>query len=302
MFRGDYVSGDNGERIMSGGIMSGGIMSHYRIRAMGRLVDKFGLYTRHLREFIDNNKNSKVRATVKGNLDKLLDSQVLLRSAFLKDLLTPAKIFSLVTQKQDPDEKHLSVQREAVEAVYSQFFAIEVFKNIDQETVTDGYIEIVRYCRRYFNVENSNQTELWHKVLLASKDRDEWLGVSLISEICLCTPSSNATLERFFNYLKIAKTDQRTRLSATSLNSVLRIKMRQLSHTLFHDDEYADKVLSHWYNEKDRRVNQKKRKPYKKRVTSTKSREQFDVSGFTCDAEDIVSTDDDSVGSDDDGF
>ena len=29
--------------------------------------------------------------------------QVLLRSAFLKDLLTPAKIFSLVTQKDEPN-------------------------------------------------------------------------------------------------------------------------------------------------------------------------------------------------------
>ena len=38
-----------------------------------------------------------------GKLDKILDAQVLLRSAFLKDLLTPAKIFSLVTQKQDPN-------------------------------------------------------------------------------------------------------------------------------------------------------------------------------------------------------
>ena len=124
-------------------------------------------------------------------------------------------------------------------------------------------------------MEHSNQIELWHKVLLASKDREQWLGVSLIIEICLCTPSSDATLERFFGHLKIVKTDQRTRLSVTSLNSVLQIKLRQLLHTLLFHDEYADKVLSHWHNEKDRRVNQKKRKPYKKGVTSTKSREQL---------------------------
>ena len=67
---------------------------------MGRLVDKFGLYIRDLKEFIDAEKKSKVRATVTGKLDKILDAQVLLRSAFLKDLLTPAKIFSLVTQNR----------------------------------------------------------------------------------------------------------------------------------------------------------------------------------------------------------
>ena len=38
---------------------------------------------------------------MKGKLDRLLGS--LRRSAFLKDLLIPAKIFSLVTQKQDPN-------------------------------------------------------------------------------------------------------------------------------------------------------------------------------------------------------
>ena len=74
----------------------------HRIRAMGRLVDKFGLYTRHLKEFIDREKNSKTRATVQGKLNKLLDAQVLLRSAFLKDVLSPAKVFSLITQKKDP--------------------------------------------------------------------------------------------------------------------------------------------------------------------------------------------------------
>ena len=47
-------------------------------------------------------KNSKTKAMVKGKLEKVLDAQVLLRGAFLNDLLTPAKVSSLVTQKQDP--------------------------------------------------------------------------------------------------------------------------------------------------------------------------------------------------------
>ena len=51
---------------------------------------------------IDAEKNSKTKAMVKGKLEKVLDAQVLLRSAFLNDLPTPAKVSSLVTQKQDP--------------------------------------------------------------------------------------------------------------------------------------------------------------------------------------------------------
>ena len=67
---------------------------------MGRFVDKFGLYTRHLTEFIDEARKSSDRAVVQRKLNKLVDA--LLRRVFLKDLLTLAKIFSLVTQKDEP--------------------------------------------------------------------------------------------------------------------------------------------------------------------------------------------------------
>ena len=34
-------------------------------RAMGRLVDKFGLYAHHMKRFIDTEKNSTTKVTVK---------------------------------------------------------------------------------------------------------------------------------------------------------------------------------------------------------------------------------------------
>ena len=40
------------------------------IRAMGRLVDKFGLYARHMKELIDKEKNSKTEVRVKRKLKK----------------------------------------------------------------------------------------------------------------------------------------------------------------------------------------------------------------------------------------
>ena len=67
------------------------------------MIDKFGLCTRHLHDFISRGKNSKTKPTVQGKLNKLLDAQVILRSAFLKDVLTPLKVFSLVMQKEDPN-------------------------------------------------------------------------------------------------------------------------------------------------------------------------------------------------------
>lgn len=47
------------------------------------VIGKFGLYSCHLKDFIAREKkNSKVRATVQGNVNKLLDTQVILRSVF----------------------------------------------------------------------------------------------------------------------------------------------------------------------------------------------------------------------------
>ena len=53
---------------------------------------------------------------------------------------------------------------------------------------SDGYIAMVGYCQRYFDFENIDQFELWHKILLLCIDKIEWYIISL------CTPCLNATL------------------------------------------------------------------------------------------------------------
>lgn len=69
-----------------------------------RVIHKFRLYACHLKDSIAKEKsNCKVKVTVQGKVKKFLDSQVILESAFLKDVLTSAKIFSLVTQNKDHD-------------------------------------------------------------------------------------------------------------------------------------------------------------------------------------------------------
>ena len=73
----------------------------HKVRAMGRVVEKFGLYVQHLKENIPTIKSSKDRATVQGKLNKLVDAKVLLRSAFFTDILAEAKRFSLVSQKKN---------------------------------------------------------------------------------------------------------------------------------------------------------------------------------------------------------
>ena len=73
----------------------------HQIRAMRKLVDKFGLYTHHLQNVIADTSKQLDRATLQEKFNKLIESKVILCATFLLDVLTEAKIFSLCTQKSD---------------------------------------------------------------------------------------------------------------------------------------------------------------------------------------------------------
>ena len=73
----------------------------HKICAMEHVVNKYRLYCQHLQHAITDTKKSKDRATIQGKFSKLMDTKILLRSCFFVDVLTPAKIFSLQTQKSD---------------------------------------------------------------------------------------------------------------------------------------------------------------------------------------------------------
>ena len=69
----------------------------------GRVIEKFGLYTQHLKHSIDTAKNSQDRATLQGKFTKLINAKFLLRCALFTDVLAEAKHFSLITQEQNID-------------------------------------------------------------------------------------------------------------------------------------------------------------------------------------------------------
>ena len=75
----------------------------HKMRAMAKLNDKFGMYVSHLENVIADTSKQVDRAKLQGKYNKLVDASVLLRSAFLSDLLLPAKSLSLISQKSDVD-------------------------------------------------------------------------------------------------------------------------------------------------------------------------------------------------------
>ena len=69
----------------------------HKLRAIERLVDKFGLYCQHIQLAIPEIKNSKDHAILRGKFEKSIHAKVLLRSGFFSDILSADKTFSLTT-------------------------------------------------------------------------------------------------------------------------------------------------------------------------------------------------------------
>ena len=69
--------------------------------AIGRVIEKFGLYTQYLQHSIDTAKKSQDRATLQGKFTILINAKFLLRCALFTDVLAEAKHFSLITQEQN---------------------------------------------------------------------------------------------------------------------------------------------------------------------------------------------------------
>ena len=183
-------------------------------------------------------------------------------------------------QEGSKDDENLSLQLNSVKNLFEKFNNMEVFQPVSIDSLIDGYSDIVQYANRYFDIEHIEPMKLWSKLLIIRKNNEHWKNTMLLLELCLCTLFSNATLERFFSHLKVMKTQFRSKLSAESLNSIMRIRIKGLSLEEFNQD-YACKCADFWYNSKACRLYQCKRKEYTKRKSNKRKRVQFDINELT---------------------
>ena len=123
---------------------------------------------------------------------------------------------------------------------------------------------------------------LWPKICLGNKEKESWHDIILLVDLCLCTPLSNATLERLFSHLKVVEAEIRSRLSSESLNSVIRIRMKGLSITEFKENNSND-CVDYWYNSRSWHFNQQKRKKYEDRNATKKQQPNFKISDLESD-------------------
>ena len=87
----------------------------------------------------------------------------------------------------------------------------------------------------------------------------------------MCAPCSNAALERFFSQLRVVKSVWHNRLTEENLTHLLRIKVTGPSLEIFHND-YCNITVDKWYNDKNRRLGQNKRKKISKKKNKQKTR------------------------------
>ena len=112
----------------------------------------------------------------------------------------------------------------------------QMFKKISPtitiETIIDKYISLVMYAMKNYNHLIYTQLKMW-QLLNPFKNERGWNDIFLIAELCFCVPCSNASLERFFSQMRIAKTDWRNSLSESNLTSLLQIKVSGPTDKLF---------------------------------------------------------------------
>ena len=170
-----------------------------------------------------------------------------------------------------------SVQFTAINSIFERFKVMSVFESVTCKSLQSGHEDIIRYAHRYFAVDKIKPMRFWSKICLGNKEKESWHDVILLVELCLCTPFSKPTLERFFNHLKVVKTEIRSRISSESLNSSMRICMKGLLITEFKEN-YLNDCDDYWYNSKSWRLSQQKRKKYEDRKGTKKQWPNFKIS------------------------
>ena len=137
-----------------------------------------------------------------------------------------------------------------------------------------------------------NQQTFGPKLCTLGNEREDWKPIMLLIELCKCTPFSNATLERFFSHFKLIKTEIRSILSNKSLNSIMRIKMNNLSVVDF-NTKNSSQCIDYWYNIKERKLGQTKRKKYAPRNSTKRRCYTFNVNDLTNESNSSDNSDED---------
>ena len=174
-------------------------------------------------------------------------------------------------------EEAFEIQLASLSTMYQRYAKMPIFAAVTEEEVASSFLSIVRHGLQYFKVKSIDVIKFWSTMMTMLDEHPQWRPALLIIEICLCAPISNASLERLFSQMNLVKTTVRNRLSNPVLNALLRIRVSGITVDEFHKN-YVNRCVNSWYQKKERRLAQGKRKGYKKRTNKSTKRPHFDIS------------------------
>ena len=121
---------------------------------------------------------------------------------------------------------------------------MEITKDQFINKLLEQYVQVIEYANQYYEVSLFEPLKMWS--MFHKKISLRFPDIFHFVELCLCAPHSNAMVERFFNYLKIVKTDWRSRLNERNIESLLRIKVEGPDLKEFAEKMFANAVTLWW--------------------------------------------------------
>ena len=147
--------------------------------------------------------------------------------------------------------------------IFNQFKGMSSLKTIAFQELEEQLIELIEYANKYYDVTKFNPTEFW-PLLRQSIKYNHVKNIFLLAEPSFCASYSNATIEKYFNYMKIVKL---TRLNEKNMEALLQIKAEGPSLQEF-IKKLRKKAGDSWWEVKQQRVQHNKQKAYAEREQS----------------------------------
>ena len=147
--------------------------------------------------------------------------------------------------------------------IFNQFKGMSSLKTIAFQELEEQLIELIEYANKYYDVTKFNPTEFW-PLLRQSIKYNHVKNIFLLAEPSFCASYSNATIEKYFNYMKIVKL---TRLNEKNMEALLQIKAEGPILQEF-IKKLRKKAGDSWWEVKQQRVQHNKQKAYAEREQS----------------------------------
>ena len=160
----------------------------------------------------------------------------------------------------------MKLQIESIGALYDQYASVLQVAKHDPtlDELKTEYISVVSFALNNMNHVIVHPKQFW-KFINQRRENRAWENIIILIELCWCAPFTNAHLERFFSQMKVVKTDWRNKLNAENLTHLLRIKVEGPEFR----EKYCSIAVDCWFNDKDRRLHEGKRKSYKRKENAT---------------------------------